>query len=516
MQDAVPDTWFDRAHGEAPGGRWFYLQKQVHECHRVMGRGVIIAWGKSAGGKGGFTFGWYPNAGEVLTALLELDADKRFAFEQIPHDTPCRPYADVEWEGVRDETHALMRRMCSALRGYCARVFPGKCMQLYVSCSTRPGKGGVWKNSYHLHIRNVVFASNHNGQMRRFWEAFAREELAEGMWYWTKTTAARPEARRAHVIDMSVYTKNRNLRLPWCMKRGGTPFVRVSGDPAAPGDDMTARFSATNTEAWLPFWVGNAKPEENDVLVAAVRRAEAPKRAAKRAADQDADGAGPGSGKMPRAGGSEHERLLGMLPHAAREVLVRGSTCLSVKPVDSLPYSLRLQLKSGALRPEDITHMYVLNPRRCVTQWYMQGVDHSHDGNNSICVVAPAVPGEFPGTQVFVKCHCAEKKTARARLATENRFGELPDYDKSMAKKIVETPHGIDGVVDSKNRQIVKRIYKMKTGARRYELQDDKNKAAWHSVLACDENWHCVPEPLPGPAKQARHAARDTPARPEC
>ena len=140
MQGAVPDTWFDRAHGEPPGGRWFYLQKHARECRMAMGRGVIIAWGKSAGGKGGFTFGWYPNAGEVLTALLQLPADGRFAFEQISEGIEgkgCRTYADVEWEGVRDTEHALMRRMCSALRVYCARVFPGKVMQLYVSCSTR-------------------------------------------------------------------------------------------------------------------------------------------------------------------------------------------------------------------------------------------------------------------------------------------------------------------------------------------------------------------------------------------
>ena len=504
---AKPERPFDRAHGEPGGGHWFYLQKHMHEHYGAAAGGesgaarggVMMAWGKK-GRSGGFTFAWYASAEAVLRALLSLAPDARFGFEQITAEQPCRAYADVEWEGARDERHERVALLWQALRRFCARVFPGKCMQLYVSCSSRPGAGGVWKNSYHVHVANLLFAQNHNGDMKAFWEALAREELAGSEWYWTKKSACGGEETRLHVIDMAVYTKNRNMRLPLCMKRGGVAFVRISGDPLADDADMTARFDDKDIAALLPFFVGNAVEREGDVQAAASPAARV---RAKRAAPEHA-AAAPARAKAARGDGGTHAGLLAALPPSARGLLVCEGTVLSPYQVEKLPRSLKHQMAHGALQPEDIVHMYVQNPRVCVTQLYMQGVERLHRGNNSICVVAPAT-ADCPAAQVFVKCLCASRSTPRVPIAAWNKLGELPDYDRThTARRIVETPHGIHNVEDSANRLFVRSVYTKQGSARAYELWSDQKKARWHSVLACDEGWQCIPAPTAAVAPPAR------------
>ena len=46
--------------------------------------------------------------------------------------------------------------------------------KVFTACSSRvaDAKAGLWKNSYHMVIENLVFPNNHDGAMAAFWRNF--------------------------------------------------------------------------------------------------------------------------------------------------------------------------------------------------------------------------------------------------------------------------------------------------------------------------------------------------------
>ena len=155
---AVPA--YKRRYGEPDGGEWFALQKQMHKRveeypDETRASIVTVAWHKKEGG--GYSFGIYPDAATLQTALLQLREDRRFVFEQIEAEKRCRAYADVELVGAADAGHTRMREFCKRLRALCRDKHVLRA-ELYVNTSSyAKSEPGVHKHSYHVVIRNLIF-----------------------------------------------------------------------------------------------------------------------------------------------------------------------------------------------------------------------------------------------------------------------------------------------------------------------------------------------------------------------
>ena len=96
--------------------------------------------------------------------------------------------------------------------------------------------------------------------MKHFWQNL-QSELSGSEWHWDNNR------KQTHVIDTTVYTRNRAMRLPLCCKSGGVPFVRISGDPFDENDDFTAEFAEDDPAAWKPFAISNPKINSDTIAV---------------------------------------------------------------------------------------------------------------------------------------------------------------------------------------------------------------------------------------------------------
>ena len=205
-----------------------------------------IAWDRKAGG-GPKVYGLYPSAEDFYTHLLQNPPNKRFGYELIPENTPCKAYADIEWIGAPDPNHTLLKRLITFFREQAAEKYPDLPghLEVYVACGSRPAEGERVKHSYHVTIHNLVFPCNHDDQMKQFFTLPSTSDYSE--FY---RSNAKGESKC--IIDAGVYTRNRVFRLPYNMKRGGTvPLLRLSNDPYE--DDFDGEFNNEDVDDVLPM-----------------------------------------------------------------------------------------------------------------------------------------------------------------------------------------------------------------------------------------------------------------------
>ena len=236
-------------------------------------RPVAVAWGFKY--RPGYMYSFYRDIDEFYSNLLPVSAKERRGYELILADTACKNYADIEWEGPCDDQHEKLIKLAARLRAFCKAKYDCN-PELYVCCSTRPKdvERGLWKNSYHIVFGNLVFDSNHGVAMRAFWEGFkaqlknpdAEADAEADEWHWVKKNK-NGKKKAEHVIDMSVYSRYRPMRLPLCCKSGGAPFVRISGDPYDESDDLTAEFAEDDPAAWKPFAISNPEISSDTIIV---------------------------------------------------------------------------------------------------------------------------------------------------------------------------------------------------------------------------------------------------------
>jgi hypothetical protein len=245
------------------GGRWFWKQDPMLDEMKSCGmkrRGARfpVAWQKqskkdSDGVK--YMYGLYEDVEGFFAEMHKCPEGKRSGFELIPVFRECAAYADFEWEGEEDTEHSKMRLVVSEVRSVFEEEH-NRVAEVYVCCSTRQ-KGETWKNSYHLVVKNLVFATNHGGAMKAFWKRI-QDRLSDDEWYWDN------KGKRTHILDMAVYTRNRLIRLPLCSKRGGTPFKRINGDPFDENDALTSVYDDGDfDQGFRPFVVSGPRADDD-------------------------------------------------------------------------------------------------------------------------------------------------------------------------------------------------------------------------------------------------------------
>ena len=226
------DQWYELSSTEQSryrlpnGARWFGgkgSQTPMLKLYAKYG-GYTLGWDNNSGGK---LFGLYPciTKEELMTRILQVPVEYRNAYELIPSSVSCCAYADIDFEGQPDPYHTMLKKVIAlfnrkALERY--NVEP----DIFCLCGSRPGKSAndqppLFKHSYHIVMRNVVFERNDTSEIKSFFHTDDND------FYWVD------QGKRKCVIDPKVYTANRQFRLPYCCKRGSTvPLkpVNLDGD----------------------------------------------------------------------------------------------------------------------------------------------------------------------------------------------------------------------------------------------------------------------------------------------
>ena len=246
------------------GGQWFGTQASLLAARRTLasGSGFLIGWDKDSK-KGSKVYGLYQDASSFFRKLSENPPDKRYGYELISENTLCKLYADIEWEGPNDEKHTKIQWIVLKLREYLRNVFSEKRIhEIHVCCGSRQKDDGSYKNSYHIVCPSIVFYRNHDGKMKSLMEKLCSQsddEPAESNeWFYYSGNG-----NKKCYIDLSVYSRNRLIRLPGCCKKGSsTPLVRISGSGKDEDDQMTSTYAdIKDPEYWAPFLITQSNVE---------------------------------------------------------------------------------------------------------------------------------------------------------------------------------------------------------------------------------------------------------------
>jgi len=185
----------------------------------------------------------------IASFYKDIHISNRNAYELIQENKRCPLHLDVEWYGLEDVSREQLGCIVHELRGYCFKEL-NRNIDINVLISSRLVNGN-FKNSYHIASPTVVFDNNQDGTMKEFVDEFRK--------------VAQFDFAPNGCVDMSIYTKNRNMRLPHCCKFGSdVPFIRISND--ALEDDFTGRYDDPNDEdSYVPFILTN--PEINGDVI---------------------------------------------------------------------------------------------------------------------------------------------------------------------------------------------------------------------------------------------------------
>ena len=369
-------------------------------------RPVAVAWGFKD--RPGYMYSFYRDIDEFYSNLLS--AKERRGYELILADTACKNYADIEWEGPCDDQHEKLIKLAARLRAFCKAKYDCN-PELYVCCSTRPKdvERGLWKNSYHIVFGNLVFDSNHGVAMRAFWEGFkaqlknpdAEADAEADEWHWVKKNK-NGKKKAEHVIDMSVYSRYRPMRLPLCCKSGGAPFVRISGDPYDESDDLTAEFAEDDPAAWKPFAISNPEISSDTIIV------------------PDTDSSRKRKNSSAAGADGRHVRSRPSVSQITRSQITR-SQMLPSACVEALQTLLDEQGSEGCTVTDQMKPWGVVcqndGTRKC-----LHGEEVTHNSNNAYLVINRE-------GDVTYKCHASECQ------GKERHVGMLPELHRQSIEQ---------------------------------------------------------------------------------
>ena len=239
----------DRIRHEVPsGGVWFQYDRRVAEAQAKNPSRFMISWDKKNGAK---CFGLYATNLIFTINLMKCDKNKRWAYEIIPTNTPCKAFGDIEFYGPADPLYpnGWHRKMDMTLAHLDQQVFDIKKYhgKFEVLHSSRPEEGTI-KHSFHVIIENLIFPNCHDGTMAAFFnvpESFGDE------WFDVHNDIRKP------IIDQTVYTKKRNLRTVSSSKYAKVIPLR----PLSPNFRLMEFDDNQDPQYLLKFLVSNPDPQ---------------------------------------------------------------------------------------------------------------------------------------------------------------------------------------------------------------------------------------------------------------
>jgi hypothetical protein len=267
--------------------------------------------------------------------------------------------------------------------------------KIKVSDGSRWKQNGRWKQSYHIVVSNLAFASNH-GAMKRFVEDFIKENDTNPLFWWYSENR-----KLKSFIDESVYTKNRCLR---------TPLSHKGDDPTKTKLQPIERIGDSNV--WEPRPLSSAE-EILQHLVTYIpddlRQSIIPDSENATAPNSQRRASGVSRGQPPRPAPSEQYAYI--IPQVQEMInTAGGSGCVA----------------SCIKEESDSGPMMIIckndGPRTCLVT-----KDEVHQKNNAYIVVCP------DGT-VLYNCHAndckgSHKILGKLREPESSDDGEAPDSD---------------------------------------------------------------------------------------
>jgi len=455
-------------------GWWFPLIKSMWQFYEQNVCGlqcVCVTWDKNS--QGSKAFGIFETAEAYFHTICAMPPGKRCGYEIVIADRPCKLYLDVEWEtmGVDPAAFPTIQNICAAIAAK-IHALPDRehdvpdFYRSTCSRSRRPKKDGGfdYKNSFHIVVCNVVFDNNHDGAMKEF---------VEQLGY-------------SHLIDTTVYTKNRSMRTEMAIKMGDlTPFCSI----ASPAIDPNARTVAlehmpdlvrsliSQVDANLPrlgrhCLLPGAVPQDARSAVHTHSTHSTPR---KRQYPLHSPAAPPG---VEQGNGKKQQVSRGTgntgiwspadivtekdiadsddewaLPAYAKRLLYQEGTAFCIDKVEinaiaMLPIVVLRLLESKRICLQDVRHIYIKHAKCCVTK-LMGGVTHSHHSNNSRAI-SVRLDGK---TMMFTKCWGCDEHVFSKINKIDGRLKFLPSLRTNPSfHMILHSQYGLDRVVDASER----------------------------------------------------------------
>ena len=185
---------------------------------------------------GGRHFASYPTWDDAIRNLRALRGNRRHLFEIIAHGKPCKPYLDLDGPPLPTEAFATVEDLIEHADRVIVAIFEND-----YGITLRPQDHLIWlvspqpsKLSLHLvvctHGPQWAFSSNHQTHPN------GASHLAQ------RIRQLDPE-RLGQIVDMSVYTKDREMRAVGASKFGkpGSALVPFRGAPS-PKDSLITCF----------------------------------------------------------------------------------------------------------------------------------------------------------------------------------------------------------------------------------------------------------------------------------
>lgn len=158
-----------------------------------------------------FVFGLYPTREEAYNSIFSMQNGRRQAYEVIA-DKPCHLYFDLEWEAAQDEGHEKIRAFIQTLSQCCRQFYEVEVSPIVLCDTRRLTDSEQWKNSYHVHVREIIYKNNYDSDIK-FFVREVLNELNSPDWFWTSKSG-----KQTHFVDVCVYRKYGLFRFAGCGK----------------------------------------------------------------------------------------------------------------------------------------------------------------------------------------------------------------------------------------------------------------------------------------------------------
>ena len=250
----------------------------------------------------------------IASFYKDIHISNRNAYELIQENKRCPLHLDVEWYGLEDVSREQLGCIVHELRGYCFKEL-NRNIDINVLISSRLVNGN-FKNSYHIASPTVVFDNNQDGTMKEFVDEFRK--------------VAQFDFAPNGCVDMSIYTKNRNMRLPHCCKFGSdVPFIRISND--ALEDDFTGRYDDPSDEdSYAPFILTNPEINGDVIQLHSNPSIQSGAQVKSKKRSKDDNESGPTTAKKVHKSFDRNQCLLPFQMSCVRELLVSAGDNVSV------------------------------------------------------------------------------------------------------------------------------------------------------------------------------------------